>query len=328
MFYRKFSLLLQDVVVVGCGGTGSRVIAPLIQLMKTAPNAIDPRLFLVDGDLVEHKNLSRQNFIEPDVGHNKAKVLAERYGQAFDFPVTYVPEFLKDDNTPLSRMVSLCASEQHSDCVMRNTRKLFILCVDSIEARRIILNKVKPGDVIIDSGNEDSYGHVSIFDTVCLSSADPAPKDKVFPTIKPFMGEFELPFIPAITSVWENSVRNPPVATGSCADLDQSLAINFVISSAIINLVQNLMYNNNFYYRTLYYDLHRGNSGERMTAQWLANEFNNILTTKASIWSNTSYEYLYTKKLEDDVTSLYEYIYKLVGESVEFVPDNLINLLK
>ena len=34
MFYRKFNLLIQDVIIVGAGGTGSRVIQPLVQELK------------------------------------------------------------------------------------------------------------------------------------------------------------------------------------------------------------------------------------------------------------------------------------------------------
>lgn len=39
----------------------------------------DFTLALVDGDTVEPKNLIRQNFIEQDIGKNKAAVMADRY---------------------------------------------------------------------------------------------------------------------------------------------------------------------------------------------------------------------------------------------------------
>ena len=38
---------------------------------------------LADGDIVEDKNLVRQNFSFTDVGENKAAVMAERYSDVF-----------------------------------------------------------------------------------------------------------------------------------------------------------------------------------------------------------------------------------------------------
>ncbi|MFR8333639.1 MAG: hypothetical protein ACLU9S_15815 [Oscillospiraceae bacterium] len=37
------------------------------------------RFIICDGDVVEAKNLNRQNFSPADLGGNKARVLAERY---------------------------------------------------------------------------------------------------------------------------------------------------------------------------------------------------------------------------------------------------------
>ena len=61
---------------------------------------LDPRLslihiFLCDGDIVEEKNLVRQNFTPADLGENKAKVLAERYSSVFGMETEYVPEFIE-----------------------------------------------------------------------------------------------------------------------------------------------------------------------------------------------------------------------------------------
>jgi molybdopterin/thiamine biosynthesis adenylyltransferase len=40
-------------------------------------------IYLVDDDVVEGKNLLRQNFISVDIGQYKARVLAQRYRKAY-----------------------------------------------------------------------------------------------------------------------------------------------------------------------------------------------------------------------------------------------------
>ena len=62
------------VVVVGAGGTGGRLIPPLMQILKRGDVVA-----IVDGDHVEDRNLARQNFRTRDVGENKAEVMARRY---------------------------------------------------------------------------------------------------------------------------------------------------------------------------------------------------------------------------------------------------------
>lgn len=273
MFYRKFNLLFQEIILVGCGGTGSRVIAPLIQVIKQAQASLNPRLFVIDGDEFEFKNLARQNCIDRDLGRNKAIVMAERYGAAYDFPVIAHPHMVTNsDDSKLHYQLSSSAHDQgYSN--LRSTRKLWILCVDSITARIAILSQVGPDDVIIDAGNEDTFGQVSIFDRVSLPHVMDD-SNTILADVKPFSGEYELPFIPAPMQAYLKALVNPPKATGSCADLDQSLAINNLMAAGIINAVQNLAYNNKFYCRTNYFDLIQGNNSERMTVNWFNQEFN------------------------------------------------------
>lgn len=63
-----------NVYVIGCGGVGSWLI-PSLTLLIGKKN-----LFLIDGDMLEQKNLNRQLFTPNDLGKNKAEALAFRYG--------------------------------------------------------------------------------------------------------------------------------------------------------------------------------------------------------------------------------------------------------
>lgn len=269
-FYRQFNLLFQDIIIIGAGGTGGRVIPPLIQEIKQARAKINPALYVVDGDEVEFKNLSRQNFIERDIGRNKAVVMAERYGPALDFPVIAHPEFIKPGGN-MFKEISDSAREQDMR-PLASTRKLIIMCVDSIAARLMILAQCGPNDVIIDAGNEDTFGQVSIFDKISLPHLTGRADERV--AMKPFSGDYALPFIPAPVTAYLDALVNPPAATGSCADLDQSLAVNFMMAAGIIAKVQGLVYNNKFYARTDFFDIIKGNSSERMTPVWFSQVFN------------------------------------------------------
>jgi len=61
-------------VLVGCGGIGSQLLAPLVRyLVHSSREAL---LVLVDGDVFEHSNALRQEFPASAVGANKAEALA------------------------------------------------------------------------------------------------------------------------------------------------------------------------------------------------------------------------------------------------------------
>lgn len=69
------------IILIGAGGTGG-YIAPHLYRIAYASGR-DVRIIIADGDIVEKKNLIRQNFVSCDVGRNKAQVVAERYASAF-----------------------------------------------------------------------------------------------------------------------------------------------------------------------------------------------------------------------------------------------------
>ena len=68
-------------IVLGAGGTGSW----LAQFLSK----IEVPVYLIDGDVVEPKNVLRQNFVNSEVNMSKAEI-----AKKWDF--AYVPEFLTD----------------------------------------------------------------------------------------------------------------------------------------------------------------------------------------------------------------------------------------
>lgn len=86
---------------IGAGGVASWFIPQFIKSMynfRIANGIPDTNIFTVhiyDHDVVENKNILRQNFIIEDIGINKAKVLSERYNELYPgVKVVYTPKYL------------------------------------------------------------------------------------------------------------------------------------------------------------------------------------------------------------------------------------------
>lgn len=81
------------VVMLGAGGTGGYVAPYVFRLLHMLGRPA--RFIICDGDIVEPKNLDRQNFVPADLGENKARVLAERYSTVLGIETEYVPNFIE-----------------------------------------------------------------------------------------------------------------------------------------------------------------------------------------------------------------------------------------
>lgn len=139
------------VIVVGCGGTGGYLVPNLARLLANATDK-NVKLFLMDGDEVETKNLKRQNFIASDLGKNKARVLAERYSAALGYPINYTESYLKDAQQ----------LEELSSTSLEQGSNIVIGCVDNHRTRQVILEwfRAQQGRFWIDAGNEEMNGQV------------------------------------------------------------------------------------------------------------------------------------------------------------------------
>lgn len=97
------------VVMLGAGGTGGYVAPYLFRLLHMLDRPV--RFIICDGDIVERKNLDRQNFVEADLGENKARVLSERYSAVLGMKTEYVPNFIEMG----SQSLWLCSSRENGN---------------------------------------------------------------------------------------------------------------------------------------------------------------------------------------------------------------------
>lgn len=142
-----------SLIMVGVGGTGGYVlqqVARLLYALREQGKSI-PSVLLIDGDIVEEKNLLRQYFLPQDLKRNKAEVLAGRYGQAYGLDIAAYPQYLNAD-TKFSELIDMVTPRvaYHQEAV-----PIVVGCVDNAPTRKILHDECKQLKhvVYIDSGN-------------------------------------------------------------------------------------------------------------------------------------------------------------------------------
>jgi molybdopterin/thiamine biosynthesis adenylyltransferase len=236
-FYRGVTQL--NIFVVGCGGTGSYLVPNLARLLSVKQSEnLHTCLYLIDRDEVEEKNLLRQNFIQSDIGKNKAVALATRYSRAFGIPIAAVEDYWPVHSN----------SDTHSWLIdiLRNTVNIFnnpqindevnliISCVDNVKTRIAIdeyrKEFIRHTPIWIDTGNEEFRGQVVYTDYYNLFDHGDTPTVfDIFPNMRDQM-----------------SVSDHPDAL-SCADhalsAPQNIGANMTSAQCAFNYF-NIVYHN------------------------------------------------------------------------------------
>lgn len=188
MRYADFEPL--KIIVLGAGGTGGYVIPHLYRLCFAARRNV--RIIICDGDVVEEKNLIRQNFVVQDIGRNKAQVQAERYSAAFGIECEYKPDFIENVEE-LMKLTSPDFRKNNWDMNSKTQRVILIGCVDNNKSR-IMCNEVFKNQrdlIYIDSGNGEHTGQVvcgvrqggrTTYKPVCSLYPDILKDEDKFPT--------------------------------------------------------------------------------------------------------------------------------------------------
>lgn len=123
------------IIVLGVGGTGGYLI-PHPYRIAFADSKRPYRVIICDGDIVEEKNLIRQNFVKQDIGRNKAAVLAKRYTGAFGIECEYVPEYIENE-TLLKGFVRPDFRKPYRNNTAETQRVILIGCVDNNKSRAL-----------------------------------------------------------------------------------------------------------------------------------------------------------------------------------------------
>lgn len=258
-----------QIIVIGCGGTGGYVIPDLFRAIRFAyPDDYDrAAITLIDGDLVENKNIQRQNFIEKDLGKYKSEVLAKRYGQAFGLEVAYITSYLETPDA-LAQLVNDPSRAE------RSHSSLIISCVDSLAARKLIFDTLSniswPYSTSyphywIDSGNEDVFGQV-----ILSSSTNCMPKERRLEQLQitRSLNSIHLPSIaeifPHILEV-KGSARPQVNCAVQAEEHPQNILINRVAATVVLSYVYKIIYQLPITAFMTTFDVNKGSHDELIT---------------------------------------------------------------
>lgn len=212
------------IVQLGAGGTGGHIAPHMYRLLYALDRPV--RYIICDGDIVEEKNLVRQNFTPAELGENKAKVLAERYSTVFGMETEYVPSFVESEEQ-LRQL--LTPDKWHIGPYHQKIIKEMVIllgAVDNNKSRQLchrVFHQAREL-IYIDSGNGEFTGQV-----VCgIRQADR--------TIYPSIGT-------VYPDVLEDTDKFPTEL--SCAEASvsapQSMAANITAAMAVVDLAYNIL---------------------------------------------------------------------------------------
>lgn len=148
---------MYTIIVVGCGATGSNLIALLAQYAISEKKI--KNIILVDGDNVEEKNFRNQKFTKRDVNENKARVLSNRYSK-LGITISYIPNYISNSE----ELINLIKSNYSY-----NSNVILVGTVDNNAARQhmhmTFYSSKIPDLIYIDTGNGE--GDNRIGQTIC-----------------------------------------------------------------------------------------------------------------------------------------------------------------
>ncbi len=215
------------IVQLGAGGTGGHIAPHLYRLLYALDRPV--RYIICDGDVVEQKNLVRQNFTPADLGENKARVLAERYSIVFGMETEYVPAFVEDEAhlKDLLTPTHLWMRRPNSYIQDRVDEMVILIgAVDNNKSRQLchrVFSQAKEL-IYIDSGNGEYTGQV-----VCGVRRGGKTYYPPIGTVYPDVLE-ETDKFPTELSCAEASVSAP-----------QSMAANITAATAVVDMVYNIL---------------------------------------------------------------------------------------
>lgn len=123
-------MFFSDFFLIGVGGTGGHLAAPLARLIAYHPNTQGANLTFIDGDSFDESNLNRQIVGEAQLNLNKARAMKDfcTY-QGLDKNISY-----KDDFISYSTFIPL----------LRNAERPVIICsVDNDATRKSTIDAIE-----------------------------------------------------------------------------------------------------------------------------------------------------------------------------------------
>ena len=213
------------IVMLGAGGTGGHIAPHIYRLLYALDRPV--RFIICDGDVVEEKNLVRQNFAPADLGGNKARVLAERYSGVFGMEAEYVPSFIESLDTLMELIKPLQWKRDRYDWRTYPEMVILLGAVDNNKSRQLCHKAFSQSKdlIYIDSGNGEFSGQV-----VCGVRKNGRTVQKPVGSVYPEMMIDKSDKFPTELSCAEAAQSDP-----------QSMAANITAATAVVDIVYNIL---------------------------------------------------------------------------------------
>lgn len=214
------------IYLIGAGGTGGFTFTNLARLLAGTKTPIT----ICDGDIVEPKNLKRQQFGKADIDMSKANALANwASSNILDCPPITVNDRYVTDSDELLAEICINTPDKAVPIV--------ISAVDNVATRKLINNTLGdlPEYIAIDSGNHDQGGQVVLTTNLDVTES------KGFETPKQVKLANMLQVYPEIANIDD---KNPGIEQ-SCDDVvesePQAMMANSRNGDIIANLVMSII---------------------------------------------------------------------------------------
>lgn len=245
--------VVKDITIhlIGCGGTGSWLAPHLARITKLLQEVhhLSVRLVFWDHDIVEEKNIFRQNFCEAEIGTNKAEALARRFGLAWGIEIIAMTIPFSRDTIYRNNLAA-----RYGDSSM----PLFITCVDNNRARQEVARTCSEIYAWwLDCGNLKTAGQVSI--GRCLPPHEFSPLR--FPSMTTWTPLPSVQF-PGILQDEVETRKEVDYSGMSCADIalvdEQGLSINHAVGSTASAMLMKLLVTKDLQHHCAYVSIDSG----------------------------------------------------------------------
>lgn len=238
-------------LLIGTGGTGSWLAPHIVRIAKLLTELQEEvSVTFWDYDIVEAKNIYRQNFCSAETGMNKAAALAHRYGLAWGIPINVVEEPFASKHGALSASLG--------NFYRWDKNVIFVTCVDRNAARQEVAKVCKTYPAWwVDTGNLKTSGQVSVGRE--LFEKEPSPLR--LPSVTTWAPPPSLQF-PNIMRNTREDIQPIDYKNMSCAELalvdEQGISINHTIASAAASLLAKMLVTRDLRYHCAYVSLEAG----------------------------------------------------------------------
>lgn len=219
-----------SISVIGAGGTGSAFVREMIDIaiLLRAIKDKEIDLHLLDYAKVKESNMGRQNFYPEDIGDYKAETLIKRINRNYGFSWKYYNKKVTKTYVPKTNII--------------------VLCVDNIEARKIVYeydysqgyyhdsNRVF---YFLDMGNDQHTAQVFLSTNDVITQ----PKVKDIDTVSFLQNPFEYFGEQTIFRALEQE-NNIPSCSSYQAIQSQDLFINKAVAMQGAKIIWNMFMNN------------------------------------------------------------------------------------